>query len=83
MEMQYPPQIILTWILKTWFRSPMSLTPKSSLHGVKPGLVLIFSDTSIPTVEFSFMFHLIKMTTQCQELITFNALQILLSPFLI
>ena len=61
----------------------MSQTLKSSLHGVKPGLVLIFSDTSIPTVEFSFMFHLIKMITQDQGLITFYAHQIKLSPFLI
>ena len=70
-------------ILKTCYRSPMSQTLKPSLRGVKPGLLLTFSGISILTTEFSVMFHLIKMTTQCQELITFYALQILLSPFLI
>ena len=64
-------------------RSPMSQTQKSSLHGVKLGLLLTFSDISILTVEFSVMSHLIKMITQDQELIIFYALQILLSPFLI
>ena len=62
---------------------PMSQTLKPSLHGEKPGLLLIFSDISIPTVEFSVMSHLIKMITQDQGLITFYVLQILLSPFLI
>ena len=61
----------------------MSQTLKSSLHGVKLGLSLTSSDTSIPTVELSVMFHLIKMITQDQELITFYAHQTLLSPFLI
>ena len=69
--------------LKTWYRSPMSQTLKSSLHGVKLGLLLTFSDISISTVEFSVMFHLIKMITQDQELIIFYALQILLSLSLI
>jgi len=58
-------------------RSPMSQTQKSSLHGVKLGLLLTFSDISILTVEFSVMSHLIKMITQDQELIIFYALQIL------
>ena len=61
----------------------MSETLKPSLRGVKPVLLLTFSDISILTAEFSVMFHLIKITTQGQELITFYALQILLSPFLI
>ena len=59
----------------------MSQTLKPSLR--KPGLLLTFSDISILTTEFSVMFLLIKMTSQGQELITFYALQILLSPFLI
>ena len=50
---------------------------KIQWDGVKPGLLLIFSDISTPTVEFSVMSHLIKMITQDQELIIFYALQIL------
>ena len=70
-------------ILKTCYRSPMSQTLKPSLRGVKPVLLLTFSDISILTAEFSVMSHLTKMTTQDKELIIFYALQILLNPSLI
>ena len=54
----------------------MSQTLKPSLHGVKRVLLSTSSDIFILTTEFSAMFHLIRMTTQGQELIIFYAPQI-------